>query len=148
MTRTWHSNTLWSVSQRSKRYYTYVARSTIRRAGFGLFAAKLIPPGTIFDYYAGQKISRTEALEFAERGDCSHMVKLGNGFVIDARKVNWRTGKHLASFANSSNNEAEANAKFCYVDHLDSVKCLKSKVEIKKGDEIFCLLRKRLLHPR
>jgi SET domain-containing protein len=80
----------------------YVAKSTIKMAGLGLFAAKVFKKGETVAEYAGERIS-TEKYNrrYAKEDYGAYGMSVNRNLVIDARKTSSGIGRYVCDYSGS-----------------------------------------------
>lgn len=113
-----------------------VKKSTIPKAGRGLFAAKAIPKHTIIDKFKGPTLSKStvDKLPLAHQALCIERGK--TNLYTDMSKTN----SCYARYANESVSKRKENATLVEIDnpnpHVPPRPALESEKKIKPGQEI------------
>ena len=112
--------------------YLYVASSSIKDAGSGLFTAIKIYKDEIISIYTGEILSTKESNKRAENKENQYFITLLNGKILDS--------KHTPGFAKYANDafgsSLKNNAKISLNEQQEV--CLIATKKIKTGEEIFC----------
>jgi hypothetical protein len=86
--------------------YLYVASSSIKDAGTGLFTAIKIYKDEIISIYTGELLSSKESIKRAERQENQYFITLLNGKTLDSKHTpgfaKYANDAHLSSFKNNA----------------------------------------------
>lgn len=86
--------------------YLYVASSSIKDAGTGLFTAIKIYKDEIISIYTGELLSSKESIKRAEKQENQYFITLLNGKILDSKHTpgfaKYANDAHLSLFKNNA----------------------------------------------